>query len=252
MVTIGRRFMWHERWLDYRGLAESLRHGRFLAFVSEFGHINDSSVRANGGQAPWMLWYIRATMREIGLPTAVLGGTYEWRLLNATLTHEIEDQVRYHERNRADAHRMDRLLHVCGAGCFVVTFLVLACFLAGFVFEHMFGDIAAVIQHNPTTWLGKHLILGKPWVVFWAAGLPALGAALAGIRVQGDFEASTQRSTRMITALASLEQDYRKAMGREIGLEETAEMLISTARIMSEDTAAWQELHGRKRLALPA
>jgi hypothetical protein len=80
----------------------------------------------------------------------------------------------------------------------------------------------------------------------------ARGAAMAGIRVQGDLQDSTECSTHMISALASLEQDYKKAMGRETGLDETAEMLISTARIMTEDVAAWHELYGRKRLALPA
>jgi hypothetical protein len=29
-------------------------------------------------------------------------------------------------------------------------------------------------------------------------------------------------------------------------------MLIATARILSEDVAAWQQLYGRKRLTLPA
>ena len=41
-------------------------------------------------------------------------------------------------------------------------------------------------------------------------------------------------------------------MDREIRLEATAETLIRTARVMSEDLAAWQDLYGRKRLMLPA
>ena len=35
-------------------------------------------------------------------------------------------------------------------------------------------------------------------------------------------------------------------------LDNTADMLIETARVMSEDLAAWQDLYGRKRLDLPA
>jgi hypothetical protein len=42
------------------------------------------------------------------------------------------------------------------------------------------------------------------------------------------------------------------ALVREPRREETAEMLIATARILSEDVAAWQQLYGRKRLTLPA
>jgi hypothetical protein len=84
-----------------------------------------------------------------------------------------------------------------------------------------------------------------------SAGLPALGAALAGIRVHGDFEGSKECSDRMIDTLTALEHDYRMAMDRDIGLNESAEMLIRTTRLMSEDVTAWQELYGRKRLTLP-
>jgi hypothetical protein len=78
------------------------------------------------------------------------------------------------------------------------------------------------------------------------------GAALAGSRAHGDFEGSQERSSRMVDALELLEQDYRNATQRDIDLEETSRLLIATARIMSEDLAAWQELYGRKRLMLPA
>jgi hypothetical protein len=44
IVSAGRYFLWHERWLDYRALAETLRHGRFLAFVGEFGRFDTSSA----------------------------------------------------------------------------------------------------------------------------------------------------------------------------------------------------------------
>ena len=54
----------------------------------------------------------------------------------------------------------------------------------------------------------------------------------------------------MIELLELLKLDYRKALDRDIGRDETAEMLITTARIMSEDLAAWQELYGRKRLTV--
>ena len=44
------------------------------------------------------------------------------------------------------------------------------------------------------------------------------------------------------------------AIGAEgdASLDDTAELLITTARVLSEDIAAWQDLYGRKRLTLPA
>src|SRR5262249_23521462 len=86
-VWLGLNRHWHERWLNCRALAETLRHGRFLAFVSEFGRLQASG--AGTRDAPWMLWYVRATMREIGLPGATIDGAYRRALLEATYQEEI-------------------------------------------------------------------------------------------------------------------------------------------------------------------
>lgn len=252
-VLIGRRLLWHERWLDYRALAENLRHGRFLAFVSEFGRIHSAPPGDGLREPPWFLWYIRATMREIGLPNAVLDGTYQWRLLNATLTHEIEGdngQLAYHRANSVNAERIDHVLHRAGVGCFIATFLILLAFLVIYGAQAMLGMLPAPAAHGAC--FDNPLLCAKPWVTFLAAGLPALGAALAGIRVQGDFEGSRERSMAMLIELDRLADDYRTAESRKIDLDESAELLIATAQTMSEDVNAWQELYGRKRLTLPA
>lgn len=252
MILIGRRWLWHERWLDYRALAENLRHGRFLSFVSEFGRIHAAPPAPEQREPPWILWYVRATMREIGLPNAILDGTYQWRLLNATLEHEIEGsegQLAYHRRTSNSLHHIDHLLHRLGVGCFMVTFVILLLFLGGYGLETWLGT-APGADHGSC--FESPLSCAKLWVTFLAAGLPALGAALAGIRVQGDFEGSRERSLTMVSALTKLAQNYRTAESRRIDLDETAELLIETAETMSEDLDAWQELYGRKRLTLPA
>jgi hypothetical protein len=236
VILIGRWCRWHERWIEYRALAESLRHGRFLAFVSEFGRIHESSSSWNARPIPWTLWYVRATMREIGLPTATLDHTYQWRLLQATLQHEIEGpdgQIAYHEKNHAVMHRLDHAFHVIGLLCFGATFFLLC-----------FSILQAI------GWVAIHWEI-RPSLTFWTAGLPALGAALAGIRVQGDFEGSQERSARMLDVLGALQGDYTKAITRNLSLRETSDLLIATAHAMSEDVAAWQELYGRKWLSLP-
>ena len=46
-IRHGRRRRWHERWLDYRALAENLRYGRLLSFVSEFGHVRGELGRSD-------------------------------------------------------------------------------------------------------------------------------------------------------------------------------------------------------------
>jgi hypothetical protein len=251
LILLGRHWCWHERWLDYRALAESLRHGRFLAFLSEFGRIHDGSSRLISRMPLWTLWYVRATMRELGLPSAVLDSTYQWRILDTTLHYEIEEQIKYHKENHDTVHCVDRLLHKTGVSCFLITFLILTSFLLGYGDERIFGNIAALSEH-PLTALGDVTHFLRPWMLLCTAGLPALGAALAGIRVHGDFESSEQRSALTIDSLTSLKADYEAAMRREGDLDDTAERLIAASRVMSDDLAAWEELYGRKRLVLPA
>jgi hypothetical protein len=142
-------------------------------------------------------------------------------------------------------------LHEAGVLCFLITFLILTFFLLGFGYEFVFGDIAT-LNGQPLTRLGDVTHLLKPWMLLCTAGLPALGAALAGIRVHGDFESSEQRSALTIDSLTSLKADYEAAMRREGDLDDAAERLIAASRVMSEDLAAWEELYGRKRLVLPA
>jgi hypothetical protein len=252
MVLLGRRWLWHERWLQYRTLAENLRHARFLAYVSEFGRIHVPSADPEDSEPSWMLWYIRATMREIGLPTAVLHGNYQWKLLKATLVHEIEAQLHWHRANKQASRRMDHGLHHIGNFCFILTFVLLVIFLAMYGIEWFWHGPIGHRPHESLSPLAVVLLWLKPLVTLFAAGLPALGAAFAGIRVQGDFEGSRERSDHMEEILGKRAEDFRTAEHQPLALEETAQMLIATAQAMSEDVAAWQELYGRKRLTLPA
>ena len=239
----GRKGLWLERWLDYRALAESLRHTRFLAFLSEFGAVGDLLSEHGKTNLSWPLWYLRATMRELGLPTAVLNSIYHWKILNATLAHEIDEQIRYHEDTRNAVSRINAFLHILGIICILLTLFVLALFLSGGAYEYFFGE---------ETLLGHIPYYLQPWLVFVSAGLPALGAALAAIRVHGEFESSEQRSALMIDSLKALKTDYETALRRDSDSEATAKRLIRASRVMSEDLAAWEELYGRKRLELPA
>ncbi len=49
LVRYGSKNAWHERWIDYRLVAESLRHARFLAYVSEFGLSTEGISPASRG-----------------------------------------------------------------------------------------------------------------------------------------------------------------------------------------------------------
>jgi hypothetical protein len=238
LVRHGRSNAWHERWIDYRLVAESLRHARYLAYVSEFGLIQQRDI----GSQPWTLWYIRATLRELGLPNAILDRSYQRPLLQSVLRHEVEAQRHWHEANADAMHKIDHCLHQWADRSFHLTLLALVIGLVVLVF------IAFLPGEQGALWLKWT----KPFLLLFAAGLPALGAALTGIRVQGGFADSEERSERMIAELNAIEDHCDTVLRQQPQLTRTADTLIETARVMSEDLAAWQELYGRKRLTLPA
>jgi hypothetical protein len=233
---LGRRRRWHQRWLEYRALAEMLRDARFLAYFGEYGQIQ-TAHDADPASSAWLLWYLRATVRELGLPYAVLDGTFQRRHLGSVERHVIADQLGYHQRNALALARMDASLLLLTNAFFVATGLLVLPWLPTYL------GYSSSLKY----WLFCHMHV----LTFFAAVLPALGAALAGIRETGDFERFADRSSKTAVALRNLQRDIA-AVRRTLSIDDTGRVLISLASILAEDRAVWQAIYGRKRLHLPA
>jgi hypothetical protein len=261
IVAAGRKNHWQERWVEYRALAEMLRGLRFLGYVGEYGYIQRSD-NFEPSSAAWFLWYLRATIRELGLPHATLDGAYQRTHLNAVEKNVIVEQLDYHQRNSATLARMHRILFRVGDACFMTTGALLSVFLLAnlLLFAGVFGGNSPIVAlfksvevatHGPEPFVERLLLaLGSP-ITFFAAFLPALGAAFAGIRETGDFEGFAERSAKTATALQDVKREVELAK-RKLTLESTGTVLLSTAQVLTEDLSAWQSVYGRKRLNLPA
>lgn len=268
IVRTGDHEAWHERFLHYRGLAESLRHLRFLATFAEFGAV---SPRAGGKGEAWWLWYLRATTRELGLPEGVLGPTYQRSLLKAVLKYEVRPQIDYHTGTERRESATEEAIHKWAKRFFTFTFWMLLgvalLWLAvdasvlralpmaekpGALLAH--GDsirkiVEEVLEKEPQ-WFKDWFHPLEPLVGFIAAALPTLGAALACIRFTADFEGKASRSRAMITDLETIEKSLCDAMKRQ-EFDYTSEALRQTARAMSDDVQAFLSLYGLKPLILP-
>jgi hypothetical protein len=269
-VRSGRRERWQEKWLEYRTLAELLFNARFLAYLGEHGRANHPGNLEPASSA-WFLWYLRATIREIGLPNARLEGTYQRVLLDAMDQHVIADEIAWHRENATTLHRMHAFLHDLGDSCFAWTARVLigflalwliwvalsACPWAGDLLARAYGSSSPAangLKAFAAAWeppIDYWLQWLKDVVTFFAAFLPALAAALAGIRETGDFRKVSARSTKTTAALLELQQEAARAR-TNLALVQTGDILLSTARVLTEDLAAWQSVYGQKRLELPA
>ncbi len=181
IVFVGARSKWHERWIDYRLLAEMIRqlqvvaplgggrpHAQVPAHWSSYGH----------PQASWMGWYVRAIERALGGPDGVIDAERNAAHLRH-LERILDAQRRFHDAASARAHRIEHRLHLLGIACLAAT--ATSCVL--------------------------HLWLHAAPLTFCCGFLPALGAAMAGIANQGEFRRITRRSRAMRDQLARLQAD---------------------------------------------
>jgi hypothetical protein len=92
---------------------------------------------------------------------------------------------------------------------------------------------------------GAKLVIGAA-----ASILPAIGAALAGIRFTADFDGKAARSSIMKLELADLRRELLTAAGLP-DFARTSAALRKTSAAMAQDVGAFLAIYGRKPLTLP-
>jgi hypothetical protein len=192
LVWQGWRCRWHQRWLDYRLVAELVRHLRLVAPLGGMRPMPPIPAhRTAYGQpsATWMAWYVRAVERELGLPTAVVDREH-LRTCLRQLTGVLKGQIEYHKTNAVRNHRLEQRLHAAGVVLLGMTLLACGLHLG----LHSLANLRA--------W---HFPPGLPAALTFCCGFfPALGAALAGIANQGEFRRIHKRSEAMKEQLGLL------------------------------------------------
>ena len=226
-TAIGQRRCWHQRWIDYRQLAEHLRYLRFLAPLG----LSAPDIRAPAHLgAPesgkdWVAWLLRAIVRQLGVPPVQMGEAHREAMRRLLLDGELMPQISYHQNNAARMKILDHRLHIGGNVLFTVTFLACAAHLA--------------VDH--------HAALAG-WLTLVAAAGPATGAALYGIRNHGECARVAQRSAAMTKELTVLADALQKTPVAPAGVEETARR---AAEIMGAETLDWRFVFRGKPLILP-
>ncbi len=229
----GTRAGWHECWMDDRHLAEQLRS---LAMTSALGNLN---LRAGSGNASdsgtlpgWVHWLARATARELGMPNATADTAYLSRVHGAA-TSLVTDQINYHQANARRMHKLAHRLHRAG--------------------QYLFGGtIVACVAWITASLTGIPMIVGgvglTEVVTALTAVLPAFGAALYGISMQGDFAGVADRSDATVARLERLKRalkddplDYGRLIAR----------LRRLADIMLTDVEHWRTTYQARPLKLP-
>ena len=229
ITTLGRRERWHERWIDYRSLAEKLRQMRFLFLIGRFSrtdHVPEHSLRGEPRKT-WVDWHFRAAVREAGMLDGNLDRHYCLAYRKLLIEYELTSQIQYHARNSQQNSRIDRNLQWLATGLFFSTLIVCS---------------AHLVDRN---------LYHQSYLVQMAAILPAFGAAIHGTNSQGDFRNVARRSGDMNKWLSNILTRLRMA-GDEISSDDLAAFAEEAAGVMGADLLDWRVDFQEKPLVFPS
>jgi hypothetical protein len=231
IYRIGRNRRWHEKWIDYRLLAEYLRQ---LFFLIPLGPGELSSphlpkyLSAGDPKGTWMYWHYLALRREIG----IVGGDLTPAYLDSVRSFldsnaGIRGQIDYHKNNADRLEKLDSRFRYVGLSLFV------SAFVAAF--------IALVILWNKSQQRDVP-ILTEIIVGLVATAAPAFGAALAGIRTQAEFERVKKRSHAMLQTLQHISKELApRAKGHEIISYAALNLIVAEAgQLMVDELLDWR------------
>ncbi len=223
VTRMGNRSGWHRRWLDARRVAEQLR---CLAIAAQLG---DLHLRRDLHPAA------RAVARRLGTPPVVVDPAY-LEQVHTDLLRLIDGQIAYLD---GDAHRMHRLehrLHRFGVLLFGLTAAVCLMFL---VVE--LAAVAIPALHDAVEPI-------TIWGTICSAALPAIGAAIYGIRMQGDFAGTAERDEELAEQLRRVRAVSGAATTSYDALRHRIDQV---ANLLTQDLSNWLQTYSSRPLALP-
>lgn len=234
LTHTGNRRGWHRRWLDNRNLAEGLR---CLAMAAQIGLGAGSGRDALATQPAWVRSCLRQTARTIGLPDACADHAYLAEVRSG-LIRLIDAQIGYLARESRRMHRLEHRLHLAGTALFATT--ALACIFA------MAVEAGLALAHRELSEGAMHVFLVGMTIV--TAGLPALGAAIYGIRMQGEFASVAERAHETHGRLAVLRHTIATD---ELAFDTLQRRIAHLTALLTSDLSDWHRTYTARPLALP-
>lgn len=191
LFVSGRWGKYHEKWVDYRSLAERIRHLTFLLPLGSTSPAIRVPVAAQHADpsSTWVNWIFRAVVRQAGLFDARVNGEYLAHCRALLVDDVVRGQAAYHGRVAHRLGTLHRRLHAVTIFLFVSALVV------------------SLLHLLHVEWPSP--LEEAPFVL--AVLLPAIGAALHGFMSQGDFENVSLRAesahrqlSRLADEMASL------------------------------------------------
>jgi hypothetical protein len=219
IVLIADRRKVHKKWIEMRFLTERLRAAIFLfACGSKPADLRlPPLARTALRDDEWILRLFEEIMRRVSLPErrteAVLRDC-----ANFARTRWVGEQITFHAAKASRAGKSSRFLERIGHSVFLA-----AIFAAAW---HIFSQLLG--YNGILSWLEKPAI-------FLAVVLPAVGAAIGGVRTHREYSRLEKRSRSMEAVLRELDQRYAGMSD----FDELKTLLQETEQLMLQETQDW-------------
>lgn len=234
---------WHERMVEYRMLAELLRHQRF---VYAFGGAErlERTVDQRGPDA-WVAWYARSTLRELGMPWVRLSAPYREEAIRAFQTQELKEQLEYNTRLEQRFNLIDDRLGwvIQRAWIFAGGFALIGGLLVWLLYY---------LDHHGHHWAHAPLDWLKPFLTITMAFLPAAIAAIHGVRFQMEFKNTADRATATEKSLRKLDIELKERLEKGSPSRRACMYFVGEAnRAMVIDVSGWATVYRGKAAEPP-
>ncbi len=218
LTVWGKHRRFHERWIDYRFLAERVRHLTFLwpLGVAGAGSRLPANPSDDDPRVRWTGWYYRALVRQLGFGARTFSTEHLAACRRLLRDFEIQDQRGYHDQN---AHRLRHLSHAVHLRT-----------------EVLFGS-AAVVAAMHVLHLSEDFWLSAT-LTGLSVFLPARAAALHGWAGHADFQAAALRSADIESRLEEFERVIDGLP--ELTTGTLGPVALGAARAMEGELGSWR------------
>jgi Protein of unknown function (DUF4231) len=265
LVMYGSRRHWHERWMEYRLLAELIRQIRIKIPLGGGRPLPRTPIHLGIYEdltQTWMYWHMRAVARATGIPAARVAPQYLLDCLGY-MDELVRNQLNFHNATRQRSKRIAELLHSIASNLFLISLYFVAIRLIILATDYWAPGVASylpiplslavlagalVLRSSAVFLLLAALlaivIVGLNTVSFQSvialflvlAVLPAFGAAITGIANQGEFARLEKRSIAMAGAFVQFQAHIKELRARIENEPPTTSMMASVIALASEIT----------------
>jgi hypothetical protein len=243
-VVRTRRAGLHDRWLDYRSLAEHTRH---LAVLWPLGRTT-AAVRLPAGalvhdpRRSWMAWLLRAVGREAGLVAATFDTPYAEAARRWVLRQEAVPQRAFHRARRMRLGSLNQPLEALAQ--WLVEIALFLSILRLLELPTIFGQLMGAGDGKTT----EIAVTQRWWVILGAVstGLPALAAGIHGFLGMADFEGTALRSAGIEGRLAEVERLLEEL--DPVDVTGVGDLTREMTRAMEGELGSWHSAAASRRI----